>query len=62
MVDSSKVPIIVGGSNSFLETLVENHVYNFKSNYESCFIWFDVFMSTLHSYVSKRVDQIVDVS
>lgn len=38
VVNSSKVLIIVGGSNSILEVLVENYVYNFKLNYKSCFI------------------------
>lgn len=60
IVNSNKIPIIVGGSNSFLEALVENSIYDFKSNYESCFIWLDVSLSTLHSYVSKRIDQMVD--
>lgn len=38
VVNSNKVLIIVGGSNSILEVLVENYVYNFKLNYKSCFI------------------------
>ncbi|KAL2230638.1 UNVERIFIED_CONTAM: Adenylate isopentenyltransferase 5, chloroplastic [Sesamum indicum] len=28
--------------------------------YECCFLWMDVVISILHSYVSKRVDQMVD--
>ncbi|KAI5659095.1 hypothetical protein M9H77_27888 [Catharanthus roseus] len=50
ILKSNRVPIIVGGSNSFLEALVEDSVSNFKSSFE-CF---------LDSYVSKRVDQMVD--
>lgn len=53
----NKIPIIDGGSNSFIETSVENFICNLKSNYESWFIWLDVSLSTLHSNVSKRVDQ-----
>ncbi|KAF4368262.1 hypothetical protein CsatB_005646 [Cannabis sativa] len=51
-----KLPIIVGGSNSFIEHLVDD---NYRSRYDCCFIWVDVFMPILHSYVSKRVDQMV---
>ncbi|KAI5675709.1 hypothetical protein M9H77_06659 [Catharanthus roseus] len=60
ILKSYRVPIIVGGSNSFLEALVEDPVYNFKSSYECCFIWMDVSFPVLYSYVSKRVDQMVD--
>ncbi|WMV07701.1 hypothetical protein MTR67_001086 [Solanum verrucosum] len=36
------VPIIVGGSNSYIEKLVEDPVFMFKYKYDSCFIWIDV--------------------
>ncbi|KAI5675713.1 hypothetical protein M9H77_06663 [Catharanthus roseus] len=61
ILKSNRVPIIVGGSNSFLKALVEDPVYNFKSSYECCFIWTDVSFTVLDSYVSKRVDQMVYV-
>ncbi|KAL2231014.1 UNVERIFIED_CONTAM: Adenylate isopentenyltransferase 5, chloroplastic [Sesamum indicum] len=32
----------------------------FPSKYECCFLWMDVAIPVLHSYVSKRVDQMVD--
>ncbi|KAL2235548.1 UNVERIFIED_CONTAM: Adenylate isopentenyltransferase 5, chloroplastic [Sesamum indicum] len=32
----------------------------FSSKYECCFLWMDVAIPVLHSYVSKRVDQMVD--
>ncbi|KAI5675593.1 hypothetical protein M9H77_06543 [Catharanthus roseus] len=60
ILKSNRVPIIVGGSNSFLEALVEDSVNNFKSSYECCFIWMDVSFSVLDSHVSKRVDQMID--
>ncbi|KAI5675656.1 hypothetical protein M9H77_06606 [Catharanthus roseus] len=60
ILKSNRVPIIVGGSNSFLEALVEDSVNNFKSSYECCFIWMDVSFPVLDSYVSKRVDQMID--
>ncbi|KAL2468406.1 Adenylate isopentenyltransferase 3 [Forsythia ovata] len=55
-----KVPIIVGGSNSYIESLVEEHFVKFKSIYECCFIWLDVALPVLYSFTSKRVDQMVD--
>ncbi|KAL2490711.1 adenylate isopentenyltransferase 5 [Abeliophyllum distichum] len=55
-----KVPIIVGGSNSYIESLVEEHFVKFKSIYECCFIWLDVTLPVLYSFLSKRVDQMVD--
>uniref|UniRef100_M1DF37 Cytokinin biosynthetic isopentenyltransferase n=1 Tax=Solanum tuberosum TaxID=4113 RepID=M1DF37_SOLTU len=36
------VPIIVGGSNLYIEILVEDPVFMFKYKYDSCFIWIDV--------------------
>lgn len=52
-----QLPIIVGGSNSFVEALVD---VNFRSRYECCFLWVDVVMPVLHSFVSDRVDKMVD--
>lgn len=52
-----QLPIIVGGSNSFVEALVD---VNFRSRYECCFLWVDVAMPMLHSFVSDRVDKMVD--
>ncbi|KAL7254697.1 hypothetical protein ACSBR1_008945 [Camellia fascicularis] len=60
IVRSGRIPIIVGGSNSFIEALVEYPDFKFKSQYDCCFIWLDVSLAVLHSFVSKRVDQMVD--
>ncbi|CAI9769187.1 unnamed protein product [Fraxinus pennsylvanica] len=57
---SGKVPIIVGGSNSYIEALVEEHFVKFKSLYDCCFIWLDVLLPVLFSFVYRRVDQMVD--
>ncbi|KAI5659093.1 hypothetical protein M9H77_27886 [Catharanthus roseus] len=59
ILKSNRVPIIVGGSNLFLEAHVEDSVSNFKSSFECCFIWMDVSFPVLDSYVSKRVDQMM---
>ncbi|XP_073300962.1 adenylate isopentenyltransferase 3, chloroplastic-like [Primulina huaijiensis] len=52
-----QLPIIVGGSNSFIEALVDS---DFRSRYDCCFLWVDVSMPTLHSFVSDRVDRMVE--
>lgn len=57
---SGRVPIVVGGSNSFVEELVESSFFNFRSRFDCCFIWLDVSLPLLYSFVSKRVDLMVD--
>ncbi|KAL2469961.1 Adenylate isopentenyltransferase 5 [Abeliophyllum distichum] len=54
-----RLPIIAGGSNSYIKALVNDDM-EFQSKYECCFLWVDVSMPVLHSFVSKRVDQMVD--
>ncbi|KAK6120090.1 hypothetical protein DH2020_046220 [Rehmannia glutinosa] len=53
------LPIIVGGSNSFIEALIDTN--NFRSKYDCCFLWADVAMPVLNSFVSDRVDKMVDL-
>nr|GMC81091.1 adenylate isopentenyltransferase 5, chloroplastic-like [Ipomoea batatas]GME11549.1 adenylate isopentenyltransferase 5, chloroplastic-like [Ipomoea batatas] len=60
IIGSGKVPVVVGGSNSFLEALVEDPEFKFKSNYLGCFIWLDVSPNVLNTFVSKRVDEMVN--
>ena len=59
IVQKNRLPIIAGGSNSFIQALVTDNT-EFSSKYECCFLWMDVAIPVLHSYVSKRVDQMVD--
>uniref|UniRef100_M1DSN4 Isopentenyltransferase n=1 Tax=Solanum tuberosum TaxID=4113 RepID=M1DSN4_SOLTU len=54
------VPINVGGSNSYIEKLVEDPVFMFKYEYDSCFIWIDVEQSVLNHRVDTRVDEMVN--
>ncbi|PIN20620.1 tRNA delta(2)-isopentenylpyrophosphate transferase [Handroanthus impetiginosus] len=56
--DRGRLPIIAGGSNSFIKALVDDNI-EFRSRYDCCFLWVDVAMPILHSFVSKRVDQMV---
>ncbi|KAG5514422.1 hypothetical protein RHGRI_035744 [Rhododendron griersonianum] len=49
-----RLPIIAGGSNSYIEALVESE------KYECCFLWVDVSIPVLNSFVSDRVDRMVE--
>ncbi|XP_019165133.1 PREDICTED: adenylate isopentenyltransferase 5, chloroplastic-like [Ipomoea nil] len=60
IINSGKVPVVAGGSNSFIEALVEDPDFKFKSKYLGCFIWLDVSPNVLNTFVSKRVDQMVN--
>ncbi|KAG5051837.1 hypothetical protein JHK87_004035 [Glycine soja] len=51
-----KLPIVVGGSNSYLEALMDDDDYKFRSRYDILCLWVDVEMSVLKSYVADRVD------
>ncbi|XP_021293556.1 adenylate isopentenyltransferase 5, chloroplastic-like [Herrania umbratica] len=55
-----RLPIIAGGSNSYLETLVEDSKFKFQDNFECCFIWLDVSKSVLYKRVANRVDEMVE--
>ncbi|XP_071718202.1 adenylate isopentenyltransferase 3, chloroplastic-like [Rutidosis leptorrhynchoides] len=60
IVGRGKLPIIAGGSNSFIEELIDDRNYEFRSKYDVCFLWVDVAMPMLEQFVSKRVDRMVD--
>ncbi|CAN1196243.1 Adenylate isopentenyltransferase 3, chloroplastic [Linum perenne] len=49
------LPIVVGGSNSYVEALLDDRPY-----YECCLLWLDVSIPVLHEFVSKRVDEMVE--
>ncbi|MED6159515.1 hypothetical protein PIB30_043008 [Stylosanthes scabra] len=55
--NNGHIPIIVGGSNSYLEALVDDE---FRSNYECCFICLDVSLPVLFEYLDRRLDEMVD--
>ncbi|KAL1548560.1 adenylate isopentenyltransferase 5, chloroplastic-like [Salvia divinorum] len=54
-----RTPIIAGGSNSFIKALINDDLH-FRSRYDCCLLWVDVAMPQLNSFVSARVDQMVD--
>ncbi|KAK8518521.1 hypothetical protein V6N13_027991 [Hibiscus sabdariffa] len=59
VLNSGKVPIIAGGSNSYIETLVEDENGDFLRRFDCCFIWVDVASPVLHKRARERVDQMV---
>ncbi|KAG5609654.1 hypothetical protein H5410_020935 [Solanum commersonii] len=59
---TQRVPIITGGSNSYIEKLVEDPVFMFKYKYDTCFIWIDVEQSVLNRRVNMRVDEMVNAA
>lgn len=52
------LPIIAGGSNSYIKALVNDNA-EFQSKYNCCFLWVDASMPVLHSFVSGRVNKMV---
>nr|GEV23773.1 adenylate isopentenyltransferase 3, chloroplastic-like [Tanacetum cinerariifolium] len=62
IVGRGKLPIIAGGSNSFIEALIDDQNYEFRSRYDVCFLWVDVAMPLLHRFVSDRVDRMVSAA
>ncbi|XP_020547257.1 adenylate isopentenyltransferase 5, chloroplastic-like [Sesamum indicum] len=59
IVQKNQLPIIAGGSNSFIQALLNNDT-ELPSKYECCFLWMDLAIPFLHSYMSRRVAQMVD--
>ncbi|KAJ8420185.1 hypothetical protein Cgig2_023002 [Carnegiea gigantea] len=58
IIERDRLPIIAGGSNSFVDSLVNDDPY-FAARCECCFLWVDVSLPILESFVSDRVDQMV---
>nr|XP_043629927.1 adenylate isopentenyltransferase 5, chloroplastic [Erigeron canadensis] len=58
IVAKDKLPIIAGGSNSYVRALVHDNI-KFQSRYSCCFLWVDVSLPVLQSFVSKRVDMMI---
>lgn len=51
------IPIIAGGSNSYIKALVDDP--KFHAGHESCFIWLDANPDILNHFVSARVDSMM---
>lgn len=63
ILDRGKLPIIAGGSNSYIDALLNDHDHDqrsqFRRQYECCFLWVDVSLPVLNAFVSERVDRMV---
>ncbi|MED6132375.1 Adenylate isopentenyltransferase 5, chloroplastic [Stylosanthes scabra] len=59
IVERDALPVIAGGSNSFIEQLVNQHE-QFRLRYKCCFLWVDVSLPVLHSSLEDRVDRMVE--
>ncbi|XP_038989112.1 adenylate isopentenyltransferase 5, chloroplastic-like [Phoenix dactylifera] len=55
-----RVPIVAGGSNSYIEGLVDGEGGEFRSRYQCLFLWVDAALPLLHSFVSARVDRMAE--
>ncbi|KAG6523721.1 adenylate isopentenyltransferase 5, chloroplastic-like [Zingiber officinale] len=55
-----RLPIVAGGSNSYIKELVDGGRGEFRRRNECCFLWVDVRLPELHRFVADRVDQMVE--
>ncbi|URE06341.1 Adenylate isopentenyltransferase 5, chloroplastic [Musa troglodytarum] len=60
IVRRGRLPIIAGGSNSYIEEMIEGAGREFWRRYECCFLWVDVQLPVLHAFVAERVDCMVE--
>ncbi|KAJ4832077.1 hypothetical protein Tsubulata_009840 [Turnera subulata] len=60
ILGKGRIPIVVGGSNGYIEMLVNNPSFDFKANFDASFIWIDVALKVLYRRIVKRVDEMMD--
>ncbi|KAK1560273.1 hypothetical protein Q3G72_024392 [Acer saccharum] len=60
IIANGHIPIVVGGSNAYIEALIEDPRIKFRANFDCCFIWMDVSLPVLYKRVGKRIDEMVD--
>jgi adenylate dimethylallyltransferase (cytokinin synthase) len=53
------LPIVAGGSNSFVKELVDGDHQAFRDRFDCCFLWVDVQLPVLHGHVALRVDDML---
>ncbi|CAN6451625.1 unnamed protein product [Victoria cruziana] len=59
IIARGRVPILVGGSNSYIQALVSPDLGT-EFRYDCCFLWIDVDIEVLAPYVCRRVDEMLD--
>ncbi|WOL15904.1 hypothetical protein Cni_G24685 [Canna indica] len=60
IIRRGRLPIVAGGSNSYIEELVEGSGREFRRRYRCCFLWVDVQQPVLYRFVNERVDRMVE--
>ncbi|CAI0458308.1 unnamed protein product [Linum tenue] len=55
-----KLPVVVGGSNSFIYSLLVDRFHPGSLRYDCCFLWIDVAFPVLCDYLCRRVDEMVE--
>ncbi|XAR69101.1 adenylate dimethylallyltransferase (ADP/ATP-dependent) [Bertholletia excelsa] len=60
IISRRHLPIVAGGSNSYIEDLIDGGNRDFRNYYDCCFIWVDVSPLVLRSFISDRVDRMVE--
>ncbi|CAL5079229.1 unnamed protein product [Urochloa decumbens] len=55
------VPVVAGGSNTFVEELVDGGERGaaFRDTFDLCFLWVDVQLPVLHAHVARRVEDML---
>jgi adenylate isopentenyltransferase (cytokinin synthase) len=56
---AGRLPIVAGGSNTYIEALVEGDNAAFRAAYDCLFIWLDATPELLEWYTALRVDDMV---
>ncbi|CAL5089367.1 unnamed protein product [Urochloa decumbens] len=56
-----RVPVVAGGSNTFVEELVDGGERGaaFRDTFDLCFLWVDVPLPVLHAHVARRVEDML---
>ncbi|KAG9153499.1 hypothetical protein Leryth_019777 [Lithospermum erythrorhizon] len=60
ITEKGNLPIIAGGSNSYIEALVDDQENVFRSRYDFCCLWVDVSIPVLNKTLSDRVDRMLE--
>ncbi|CAL5027754.1 unnamed protein product [Urochloa decumbens] len=56
---AGRLPVVAGGSNTYIEALVEGHGAAFRAAHDLLFVWVDAERETLEWYAAARVDDMV---
>ncbi|KAM0835488.1 hypothetical protein ACQ4PT_062890 [Festuca glaucescens] len=60
VITRGRLPVLAGGSNRYLEALLDGSDRAFRARYDLCFLWVDADLTVLDRYVRDRVDCMVE--